>query len=180
MSEPGRGQIERALAIRECAHDTSAAPDLTHDPLERVVGADAPPVLARKGQVGEGLGNCRRDPPANLPSLTRLSSATTAATFASAAGRLSCAWIALIITATSRILARGTWENALRYQCTTQRCQLACGNTSLAASIRPRQASEMIRRTPLRPGSFNYFRNASQLDLAAFADCPESRDSPRR
>jgi hypothetical protein len=65
--------------------------------------------------------------------------------------------------ATSRILARGTCEKALRYQCTTQRCQAACGNTSPAASTKPRQASETISRTPARPRCLSCLRNANQL-----------------
>ena len=43
------------------------------------------------------------------------------------AARLSLAWMALSISATLRILAFGTGEKALRYQCTVQRCQRASG-----------------------------------------------------
>ena len=69
MSEPGGGQIERALAVRERTHTPGTAPDLAHDPLERIVGADPPPVLARKGHRGERLGNRRRDPLCQLAQL---------------------------------------------------------------------------------------------------------------
>src|SRR5260221_13819165 len=37
------------------AHDAGAPPDLTQDALERVVGANPPPVLLREGVVGEYL-----------------------------------------------------------------------------------------------------------------------------
>src|SRR5262249_22799038 len=43
---------ERGLTVRERAHDTRAPPDLAQDALERVVGANPPPVLLRAGVVG--------------------------------------------------------------------------------------------------------------------------------
>ena len=55
------------------------------------------------------------------------SGAAQFAALAWAASRLSWAWIALSMSETSRILALGTWLKALRYQCTTQRCQRAWG-----------------------------------------------------
>src|SRR5262249_14488288 len=42
-----------AARLRERAHDTRAPPDLAQDALERVVGANPPPVLLREGVVGE-------------------------------------------------------------------------------------------------------------------------------
>src|SRR5262249_32250291 len=43
------------LSVRKRAHDTGAPPDLAQDTLERIVGANPPPVLLRKGVVGERL-----------------------------------------------------------------------------------------------------------------------------
>src|SRR3954470_927076 len=53
-----------------------------------------------------------------------------------------------------------------------QRCHRASGRYSAALSIRPRQASEMMSCTPLRPRSTRWRRNADQPDLSslAFAD----------
>src|SRR5262245_47819772 len=50
---PCGGEVERGLTVRERAHDTRAPPDLAQDALERVVGANPPPVLLREGVVGE-------------------------------------------------------------------------------------------------------------------------------
>src|SRR5262249_37468648 len=43
------------LPVGERAHDARAPSDLAQDALERIVGADAPPVLLREGVVGECL-----------------------------------------------------------------------------------------------------------------------------
>src|SRR5262245_6072241 len=53
VAQPCGCEVERGLTVRECAHDTCAPPDLTQDALERVVGANPPPVLLREGVVGE-------------------------------------------------------------------------------------------------------------------------------
>ena len=55
MPEPGRGEIERRLPVGKRAHDARAPPDLAQDALERIVRADAPPVLLRESVVGERL-----------------------------------------------------------------------------------------------------------------------------
>src|SRR5215813_7128830 len=52
-------EVERGLTVRECAHDAGAPPDLTQDALERVVGANPPPMLLRESVVGECLLDCR-------------------------------------------------------------------------------------------------------------------------
>jgi hypothetical protein len=57
VPEPGCREVEAGLAVRERADDAGPAPDLSHQPLERIVGADAPPMLFRKGIVGECLGD---------------------------------------------------------------------------------------------------------------------------
>src|SRR5260221_1558348 len=53
VAQPSGSEVERGLTVRERAHDTRAPPDLAQDALERVVGANAPPVLLREGVVGE-------------------------------------------------------------------------------------------------------------------------------
>src|SRR4051812_686424 len=50
-----------------------------------------------------------------------------------------------------------------------QRCHCASGKYSAALSIRPRQASEMMSRTPLRPRSTRWRRNADHPDLSSLA-----------
>src|SRR4029434_10143111 len=55
VSEPGRGEVKRRLPVGERAYDARAPSDLAQDALERIVGADAPPVLLREGVVGECL-----------------------------------------------------------------------------------------------------------------------------
>jgi hypothetical protein len=46
------GQVEAGLAIGECPHDAGPAANLLHDPLQRIVGPDFPPVDVGKGVVG--------------------------------------------------------------------------------------------------------------------------------
>ena len=89
--------------------------------------------------------------------------------FSRAATMSSPAWIALSIAAISRTLVEGTWLKMLRYQCTMQRCQAASGKNSAALSASPRQASEMISRTPFRPRSLRCLRNALQPALSSLA-----------
>ena len=40
------------MTVRKGAHDAGAPPDLAQDALERVVGANPPPMLLREGVVG--------------------------------------------------------------------------------------------------------------------------------
>ena len=61
MPEPGRGEVERRLPVGERAHDARTPSDFAQDALERIVGADAPPVLLREGVVGERLLDRRLD-----------------------------------------------------------------------------------------------------------------------
>lgn len=55
VSQPRRDQHQRRVAVRECPNDTCPSSDLTDDPLERVVGADLPPVRAGVGVVSQRL-----------------------------------------------------------------------------------------------------------------------------
>ena len=57
MPQPGRGEVEGRLAIRKGSHDPGPAPDLPHDPLERVVGLQFDPMLVRESIEAEGLLN---------------------------------------------------------------------------------------------------------------------------
>ena len=51
VAQPCGGEVKRGLTVRERAHDTRAPPNLAQDALERVVGANPPPVLLREGVV---------------------------------------------------------------------------------------------------------------------------------
>ena len=53
MAQPGTDQHEGGVAVWETAHYTSAAADLTVQPLNNIVGADASPVLAGKVTIGK-------------------------------------------------------------------------------------------------------------------------------
>src|SRR5262245_41134951 len=46
-------EVEGALAVRRCTHDSRPSPYLAHDALEWIIRADALPVLAGKGRVRE-------------------------------------------------------------------------------------------------------------------------------
>ena len=53
MAEPGTDQHQGGVAIRECPHHAGTPTDLTVQPLDHVVGADAGPVFAGKIAVSE-------------------------------------------------------------------------------------------------------------------------------
>jgi hypothetical protein len=53
VAQPGRGEIESRLPVREGADHGSAPPDLAQNALERIVGADATPMLLGKRVLGE-------------------------------------------------------------------------------------------------------------------------------
>ena len=55
MPEPGCREIETGLAIRERTDDAGPASDLSHDPLEWIVGADLLPMDIRERIVGQCL-----------------------------------------------------------------------------------------------------------------------------
>jgi hypothetical protein len=56
MAQPGGGEIECRLPIRERADDGSP-PDLAQNALERIVGSDALLVLLRKVVMGQRAPN---------------------------------------------------------------------------------------------------------------------------
>ena len=55
MAQPRADQHQGGVAIGECPHHTGAPADLTVQPLDHVVGADARPMLAGKIAVGQRL-----------------------------------------------------------------------------------------------------------------------------
>ena len=55
MAESRAVQHQGRISVRECPHHASAAADLTVQPLDHVVGADARPVLTGKIAVGQRL-----------------------------------------------------------------------------------------------------------------------------
>ena len=61
MAQPCADQHQGGVAIGECPHHTGAPTDLTVQPLDHVVGADARPVFTRKIAVGQGLLNAVLD-----------------------------------------------------------------------------------------------------------------------
>jgi hypothetical protein len=61
MPQPGGSKV-RALSPSGKAPTTRVRRLISRDALKRIIGADAPPVLAGKGQVRERLGNARRHP----------------------------------------------------------------------------------------------------------------------
>ena len=54
MAQPGTDQHEGRVAVRKAAYHTSAAADLSVQPLNDIVGADTGPVLTGKIAVGQG------------------------------------------------------------------------------------------------------------------------------
>src|SRR5262249_31071233 len=55
VAQPRCGEVQGRLAVGKSPDHARASPDLAQNALERVVGADAPPVLLRKGVVGQRL-----------------------------------------------------------------------------------------------------------------------------
>src|SRR5262245_62818672 len=55
MAQPGRGEVQGRLPVGKGADHARAPPDLAQDALERIVGADAPPMLLWEGIVGQRL-----------------------------------------------------------------------------------------------------------------------------
>jgi hypothetical protein len=61
VPEPGRGEVESGLTIRECAYDARAPSDLAQDPLEQIINANASPMLPPGRHSGERLHRRRFD-----------------------------------------------------------------------------------------------------------------------
>ena len=61
MAQPRADQHQGGISVRECPHHAGSAADLTVQPLDHVVGADARPMLAGKIAVGQCLLNAVLD-----------------------------------------------------------------------------------------------------------------------
>jgi hypothetical protein len=61
VPEPCRGEVQAGLTVGERSDDGGSSPDLAHDALEGVVGADLDPMAVGEGVVGEHLGDVRVD-----------------------------------------------------------------------------------------------------------------------
>ena len=61
VAEPGADQHQGGVAVRECPYHPRPSADLTVQPLDHVVGADACPVLAGEIAVGQRLLNAVLD-----------------------------------------------------------------------------------------------------------------------
>ena len=111
MAEPGRGQVQRRLAVRKGANHARAPPDLAQDAFQRVVGSDPPPVLLRESVIGERLLDAALNKlgGSGKPLLAQLRYHLPA--FSRAACTSSAAWIAFSIAATSRSLGAAHAKN---------------------------------------------------------------------
>lgn len=61
MAQPGADQYQSGVAVRERSHHAGSAADLTVQPFDHVVGADARPMLAGKIAVGQSFLNAVLD-----------------------------------------------------------------------------------------------------------------------
>ena len=57
MAQPRADQHQGGVAVRECPHHAGPSADLTVQPLDHIVGADARPMLAGKVTIGQCLLN---------------------------------------------------------------------------------------------------------------------------
>jgi hypothetical protein len=55
MPEPGGTQDQRGVTVRECTDHLRSSPDLSHDPLEWLIGLGPAPVCFREPVVGQRL-----------------------------------------------------------------------------------------------------------------------------
>jgi hypothetical protein len=89
---------------------------------------------------------------------------SVAAAFTSVACRLTYAWVTLGSNATCHIFAPNTCEKALRYQCTTQRCQVARPPAEITRR-QPRRDRDrhrkLITRAPASPSCLGCLTNAT-------------------
>ena len=61
MAKPGADQYQSGVAVRERSHHAGSAADLTVQPLDHVVGADAGSMLAGKIAVDQSFLNAVLD-----------------------------------------------------------------------------------------------------------------------
>lgn len=55
MAQAGGGQVATGLTVREWADNARAPSDLAHQPLQRIISANTPPVFVRKGIKAQRL-----------------------------------------------------------------------------------------------------------------------------
>jgi hypothetical protein len=72
---------------------------------------------------------------------------------------------AFMATATMSWPALGTWLSRLRRKCTRHRCQEQPWNIRLIAAVKPRWASEITSRVPIRPRSTASQKPAAMSEL---------------
>ena len=108
VAQAGGDEDQGAVSVGKCSDSPGAPADLAHDALERIIGAQAAPMLGGKLEILERLLDALGDESAAPASFISRSFATTSTALAWAAGRSSWAWIALSMAATSRTLDVGT------------------------------------------------------------------------
>ena len=91
LAQPCCRQVEARLTIRKGSDHTCAAPDLFHDPLERIVGPDLMPVDVGGGIIGQRFIPLCPTTSAALFILAARKTSMIDCAFRSAAARLSCA-----------------------------------------------------------------------------------------
>src|SRR5689334_20438101 len=101
MPEPGGSKVERRLPIWECAHHPRTPSDLAQDALERIVGADTPPMLLREG-LDRSLHELGGSHQTQRPQLLDHSDSLLTRRH-----DVLAAWIALSVAAISRTLVEG-------------------------------------------------------------------------
>lgn len=69
MSQSSRDQHQRTLAVWKSSDDSGPPPDLSHQPLQRVVGLDTTPVLRWHRVVAQRLVDAVLDDLRGLPQL---------------------------------------------------------------------------------------------------------------
>lgn len=57
VPQPGRNPHQRGLSVREAADHAGVTTDLAHDSLQRIIGADAPPVFLWTAHIAQCLFN---------------------------------------------------------------------------------------------------------------------------
>ena len=114
VAKPRANRHQGGVAIGECPHHTGAPADLTVQPFDHVVGADARPVLAGEIAVGQRLLDAVLDLFGSLLQLHGAQLGDHGFRLLVGSLLLSRAWIALSIFATILTLDLGTTEKTLR------------------------------------------------------------------